>query len=217
MELNYQAYLPWLSNEQCLQLQMLERLIVEENEKVNLISRKEHEFVSERHILHSLAIAHYAMYPDGVLVVDIGTGGGFPAIPLAIAFPKVNFLAIDSIGKKIASVHRTIENLGLKNVTAEWMRAESFSGRADAAVTRAVAPLDELMKWSSSWLKKTNAKPEPWQGLLALKGGDLKEEMHIAKIALPHMRIKVMNIYDAFPVPFFETKKLVQAWLPTPR
>lgn len=212
MELNsdIRALFPELTEIQWNKLLHLAEIFPNMNEKVNLISRKEHDKIFERHILHSLALWKDAPFPDGIKVVDIGTGGGFPALPLAIVSPEVQFFALDSIGKKIEAVKYFVDELQLNNVLPQCLRAEQFKGEADAAITRAVAPLAELWKWSSAWLKKTQGKMFPWQGIRALKGGDLTEEIKVAQAAFPALIFRERNISDFYASDFFATKKIIQ-------
>ena len=147
------------------------------NSKINVISRKDEDSLYEKHILHSLCIAAAFKFSDNMNVLDIGTGGGFPGIPLAIFFPRVKFLLADSIGKKIKVVQAVAEAIGLKNVEAHHTRAEEIKNKKfDVAVSRAVAPLKELWKWSKPLLQKNN-KNDLANGLICLKGGDLAQEI----------------------------------------
>ena len=192
---------------QLAQLQQLEGLYKEWNEKINVISRKDIDSLYERHVLHSLAIAALCSFDDGAQVVDIGTGGGFPGIPLAIFFPKVNFLLADSIGKKIKVVQEVASAIGLKNVTAVHGRVEEIKGRTfDFAVSRAVAPLGELWKWISPLIRMGQRSDEFPNGLICLKGGDLTKEINdsgLKKI------VQAWKINDIFPEPAFEEKFVV--------
>jgi len=147
------------------------------NEKINVISRKDIEHLYLKHVLHSLSIAAVFNFTDGTSIIDIGTGGGFPGIPLAIYFPEVRFHLVDSIGKKLKVIEAVAEAIGLENVTTQHIRAEEIKNRKfDFAVSRAVAPLKELWKWSKPLLQKNN-KNDFANGLICLKGGDLAQEI----------------------------------------
>lgn len=180
---------------------MLEDLYEEWNAKINVISRKDLPHLYEKHVLHSLSIARIFSFPKGSSVMDIGTGGGFPGIPLAVIFPEVRFHLVDSIGKKIKVVQAVSEALHLKNVTAEHSRAEEV-GHApfDYMVTRAVAPLNNLCSWAIPHLKR-NKKGQPPAALIALKGGDLAEEISDSG-RHPH----VYAIHDFFKEDYFSEK-----------
>lgn len=188
-------YFPSLNSTQQTQLQQLLPLYKEWNEKINVISRKDMDNFYERHVLHSLAIAKVIQFNKDETILDIGTGGGFPGIPLAILFPETKFILIDSIAKKIKVVEEVSQALQLKNVTAKIARAETVTDKIDFVVTRAVAKMDDLIFWSK------NKHPKK---IIALKGGDLKEELQGAK-----KNIKIIPIQDYFEEDFFETKKIV--------
>lgn len=202
-----QKYFGDFTDTQLEQLQKLQGLYTEWNEKINVISRKDIEALYERHVLHSLAIAAVCNFDDGTEVVDIGTGGGFPGIPLAIFFPNVNFLLVDSIGKKIKVVEEVANGTGLKNVTTVHGRVEEVKGRKfDYAVSRAVAPLGELWKWINPALRVGQKSDELPNGLICLKGGDLKKEIEesgVKKIT------QAWSVHDIFPEPAFEEKYVV--------
>ncbi len=187
------------------QFGQLQELYSDWNEKINVISRKDIDSLYERHVLHSLAIAAVNNFHDGAQIVDIGTGGGFPGIPLAIFFPEVEFLLSDSIGKKIKVVQGVADAIGLKNVTAVHTRVEDIKGRMfDYAVSRAVAPLADLWFWTNKMIKKGKAGDDLPNGLICLKGGDLKKEMADAKV-----NARPWKVHDIFPEPFFEEKSVV--------
>ncbi|MBL7751200.1 MAG: 16S rRNA (guanine(527)-N(7))-methyltransferase RsmG [Chitinophagaceae bacterium] len=189
------------------QLTRLGPLYQEWNEKINVISRKDIEGLYEKHVLHSLSIAAVFEFEPGAEIIDIGTGGGFPGIPLAIFFPEVKFHLVDSIGKKLKVVEAVAEGIGLKNVTIQHTRAEEIRNRKfDFVVSRAVAPLGELWKWGKPLLKKSKPQAEsPSQhGLICLKGGDLA-----AEIQQSGTRPRLMEIHDIFPEEFFREKFVV--------
>lgn len=186
------------------QFRLLEPLYREWNEKINVISRKDIDSLYEKHVLHSLAIAAVADLPDGYEVVDLGTGGGFPGIPLAIFFPKVKFHLVDSINKKLKVVEAVAEGLGLQNVTVQHTRVEDIRNRKfDLVVSRAVAPLKDLWRWSKPLVKKPSGEGGP-TGLICLKGGDLA-----AEISESGARPKLVPIYKLFPEDFFQEKYVV--------
>jgi 16S rRNA (guanine527-N7)-methyltransferase len=170
-------YFSDFTTEQIAQFEALESLYKEWNEKINVISRKDIEHLYLKHILHSLSIAATFNFNDGASIIDIGTGGGFPGIPLAIYFPSVQFHLVDSIGKKLKVVEAVASSINLKNITIQHIRAEEIKNKKfDFAVSRAVAPLKDLWKWSKPLLNKHN-KNEFTNGLISLKGGDLIQEI----------------------------------------
>ena len=186
------------------QFRTLAPLYKEWNEKINVISRKDIDALYEKHVLHSLAIAAAADLTPGLQVLDLGTGGGFPGIPLAIFFPEVHFHLVDSIGKKIKVVEAVAEGLNLTNVTTAHSRAEDVKNRKfDLVVSRAVAPLKDLWGWSKPMLKKNPPEERP-SGLICLKGGDLAQE-----ISESGCRPRLINIYKLFPEEFFQEKYVV--------
>lgn len=200
-------YFPDLTAEQKHLFERLYPTYFDWNTKINVISRKDTHLFYERHVLHSLAIAKLLPFSDGTMVLDVGTGGGFPGIPLAIMFPECNFHLVDSIAKKIKVVADVAEQLELENVKAEQARVEELKLRYDAIVTRAVAPLITLGRWTKGKLiKKSNQKVT---GLICLKGGDLTDEIIEAR-----MKPRLYNLSDHFEGEFFETKKLV--WVKKP-
>lgn len=197
---------------QLQQLRDLEAVYKEWNARINVISRKDEEGLYEKHVLHSLSIAAAFDFTDGMQVLDLGTGGGFPGIPLAIFFPSVHFHLADSIGKKIRVVEAVAAALQLKNVTAEQTRVESIRNRKfNVVVSRAVAPLGELWRWSAPLLKKRSpthrgeddALPVA-SGLICLKGGDLA-----AEISESGLRPRMMEVYELFPRDFFKHKYIL--------
>jgi 16S rRNA (guanine527-N7)-methyltransferase len=160
------------------QYRQLGGLYREWNEKINVISRKDIDALYERHVLHSLSIAAEFDFVDGMEIIDIGTGGGFPGVPLAIFFPKVQFHLVDSIGKKLKVIDAICSELHIDNVSTQHIRAEQIKDRKfDFAVSRAVAPLKELWTWSKPLLKKEHQMNECKNGLICLKGGDLAQEI----------------------------------------
>lgn len=175
-------YFSDFTEEQTKQFAALGDLYKEWNEKINVISRKDIDSLYEKHILHSLAITTQFDFAPGTEIVDLGTGGGFPGIPLAIFFPEVKFHLVDSIGKKIKVVNEVSTAIGLKNLTAQHTRIEDIKDRKfDYVVSRAVAPLKDLWKWGRPLLKKpttNNQQPTTSNGLICLKGGDLATEIH---------------------------------------
>jgi len=169
-------YFPNLTEKQIEQLASLPALYQDWNAKINVISRKDIDNIETRHILHSLVIAKFVTFKPGTEVLDLGTGGGFPGIPLAILFPKTHFFMVDGTLKKIKVVQAIIEELGLKNAKAKQIRAEEIKGRKfDFVVTRAVATLDKLVLWCFKHLKKAQVHAIP-NGLIALKGGNIDSE-----------------------------------------
>ena len=191
--------------EQTAQFEQLDGLYCDWNEKINVISRKDIDALYEKHVLHSLAIAAEFPFTPGVEVLDIGTGGGFPGIPLAIFFPEVRFHLVDSVGKKIKVVNEVATALGLRNVTTLHGRVESIKGRKfDFAVSRAVAPLKDLWTWSRPLLRNERPMESHKNGLVCLKGGDLA-----AEIAESRLRPHVRDIHTIFPEPSFEEKYLL--------
>lgn len=194
-------YFPDLSEEQKLQFEKLQPIYNEWNERINVISRKDMDSLYEKHILHSLGIAKIMPFASGTKVLDIGTGGGFPGIPLAILFPEVHFTLIDSIGKKIKVVEAVAENLGLKNVTAIHGRAEKLKDKYHFVVSRAVTQMPVFLRWLKGKFEKEQFNPKH-NGVLYLKGGDLAEE-------LAGIRCEIFQLKNHFEEEFFETKKVV--------
>lgn len=194
-------YFSDFSDQQIQQLAALEELYKDWNNKINVISRKDIDALYLNHVLHSLSIAAIIDFQPGTAVIDIGTGGGFPGIPLAIFFPEVQFHLVDSIGKKLKVVEGVVAGAGLKNVTTQHTRAEEIKNRQfDFAVSRAVAPLKDLLRWSNPLVKKGHAQ-EHANGLICLKGGDLSAEIAETK-ARPH----IFPIHDIFPEDYFAEK-----------
>lgn len=196
-------YFPNLTDQQVKQFEQLGDLYKDWNAKINVVSRKDIEKLYERHVLHSLGIAKVMRFTDNSKVLDVGTGGGFPGIPLAIMFPHVEFLLVDSIGKKIKVVNEVGNAIGLKNFKAEHQRAEKIKGKFDFVVSRAVTRLPEFMNWIRGKFIVEN-KNALANGVLYLKGGDLQEELN----GVRHY-IKEYLLSDYYNEPFFETKKVV--------
>jgi len=194
-------YFPNLTDEQKSHFQQLETLYKDWNEKINVISRKDIDEFYERHVLHSLGIAKIMEFADGTKVLDIGTGGGFPGIPLAILFPNVEFTLVDSIGKKITVVNAVAESLGLKNVKAYHERAEKIKDKFHFVVSRAVTQMPVFLRWLKGKFEKEQFNPKH-NGVLYLKGGDLGEELAGIKCEIYHLK-------DQFEEEFFDTKKVV--------
>jgi len=193
---------PNLSDTQKEQFRHLEHLYQDWNAKINVISRKDIDELYTKHVLHSLAIAKVQSFEPGTYVLDVGTGGGFPGIPLAILFPETRFYLIDVILKKIKVVQAVAEALELKNVKAEQMRAENVKGDYDFIVSRAVTNMPDFVSWVMGKTKKQNKHALP-NGILYLKGGDLTEELQDFPKATQY------DIADFFSDEFFETKKVV--------
>ena len=195
-------YFPDLTEIQVKQFEMLENLYQDWNAKINVISRKDIDELYTKHILHSLGIAKILAFKPGSTVMDVGTGGGFPAIPLAILFPETNFYAIDVIAKKIKVVNEVATAIGLKNLKAEQKRAELVKEEFDFIVSRAVTNMPDFVKWVKGKTKKKN-NHELENGILYLKGGDLTEELQ------DFPKATLYNLSDIFDNEFFETKKVV--------
>ncbi|MEE4256964.1 MAG: 16S rRNA (guanine(527)-N(7))-methyltransferase RsmG [Bacteroidales bacterium] len=196
-------FFPELSKEQLEQLSKLFGLYTYWNERINLISRKDIEHLEVRHILHSLAIAKIIQFRPGTKVFDVGTGGGFPGIPLAILFPEVEFTLVDSIGKKIRVVQEVVDALQLGNVKALQIRAEQLDDEFDFIVSRAVTRLPAFISWVRDKVKAENFNSLN-NGILYLKGGDIEEELN--SIRFPYA---VYDLDIDLPLEFFNTKKLV--------
>ena len=199
-------YFPNLSERQQAQFAQLDDLYREWNQRINVISRKDIDNLYVHHVLHSLAIARLITFAPGTKILDLGTGGGFPGIPLAILFPDTEFLLIDGTRKKITVVEAVAEALGLSNVTARQQRVEEMKGRRfDFVVTRAVAQLEKLVPWSMRLIKDEQKHGLP-NGLIALKGGQLKAEI---KTLPKGTYTEVYPISDFFTEEFFEEKSVV--------
>jgi 16S rRNA (guanine527-N7)-methyltransferase len=197
------GYFPELNEEQRARMEKLGALYADWNAKINVISRKDIDNLYEHHVLHSLGITKMLHFKPGSSVMDIGTGGGFPGIPLAILFPDVQFHLLDSIGKKIKVATAVAESLGLKNVTTVQCRAEEEKGKFDFIVSRAVLPLLDLTRLVKKNIKKEQMNAMP-NGLIALKGGELDKEIFTFR----HTAVTV-ELKDYFKEEYFQTKKVV--------
>jgi len=205
-------YFTDFTEQQIHQFKALGSLYADWNSKINIISRKDIDSLYEKHVLHSLSIAAVFDFPNGSEIIDVGTGGGFPGIPLAIFFPEVEFHLVDSIAKKLKVVDAIAKEINLKNVTTEQTRVEEIRNRKfDFAVSRAAAPLKDLWRWSKPFLRNPNSKnqdprskiqnPKLAAGLICLKGGDLAQE-----ISESGTRPRIMEIAEIFPQDFFREK-----------
>lgn len=198
-----QHYFPEITAMQLQQFAQLGNLYSDWNSKINVISRKDIDELYLRHVLHSLAIAKFISFKAGTKILDIGTGGGFPGIPLAILFPECEFVLCDSIAKKITVVQNVASALQLNNLKTHVGRVEQINGSFDFIVSRAVAPLQELLYWTSRKLSKKSSH-QIANGWICLKGGDLIEEASITR-----RKFQIIPIQTWFEDPFFETKRIV--------
>jgi 16S rRNA (guanine527-N7)-methyltransferase len=198
-----EKYFPDLTKKQKEQFAQLEELYKVWNDQINVISRKDTENFYERHVLHSLGIAKIIQFSEGSKILDIGTGGGFPGIPLAILFPNCEFTLIDSIGKKIKVVNEVASALGLTNATGIHERAEKVTGKFDFIVSRAVTAMPSFLNWTKGKISSENKNTLP-NGILYLKGGDLSEELKPVQ-----QPIKIYDLAEFFTEEFFDTKKVV--------
>jgi 16S rRNA (guanine527-N7)-methyltransferase len=196
-------YFPDLTPAQQQQYRQLPELYQFWNSQINVISRKDIDLLFERHVLHSLGIAKVISFLPGEAILDVGTGGGFPGVPLAIMFPDTQFLLVDSIGKKIKVVNEVAKAIGLKNLKAEHMRAEQAPGKFDFVISRAVTQLKDFYPWVKGKFNPTSKNTIP-NGILYLKGGDLKQEIAESGLAVQQFRLK-----DYFTEEFFETKQVI--------
>ncbi len=197
------SYFPGLTPEQQRRFTYLPALYQLWNSQINVISRKDIDLLFERHVLHSLGIAKVVEFAPGTQVLDVGTGGGFPGIPLAIMFPETQFHLVDSIGKKIRVVQEVAEALQLDNITATHTRAEQVPGLFDFVVSRAVTQLKDFYPWVKGKFKKQSFNSLP-NGLLYLKGGDLTQEIKESGLQVKHFYLK-----DYFREEFFDTKQVI--------
>ncbi|UII80625.1 16S rRNA (guanine(527)-N(7))-methyltransferase RsmG [Flagellimonas sp. CMM7] len=195
-------YFTTLTDTQIQHFKGLEALYQDWNQKINVVSRKDIDELYLRHVLHSLGIAKIQSFNEGSKVLDVGTGGGFPGIPLAILFPNTHFTLVDAIGKKIKVVQEVVEGLQLENVTAKHTRVEDLTGQFDFIVSRAVAAMPTFVHWTKGKIKKDSTH-ERKNGIFYLKGGDLTEELKDYKT------VETFDLKEYFKEDFFETKKVV--------
>ena len=200
-----QFYFPNLDHDQIYQFDILKKLYVKWNSKINVISRKDTENFYTRHVLHSLSIAKFIHFNSNTHIMDVGTGGGFPGIPLAIYFKDSKFTLVDSIGKKIKVVNEIVKELKLKNVEPKLMRAENISQKFDFIISRAVAQLDKFCPWISNKINDSSIN-EIKNGIIYLKGGDLSKEIN--KVS-KKFDSELINISDYFDDLFFESKSIL--------
>ncbi len=199
-------YFPDLSAEQFEKLGMLKSIYDEWNSKINVISRKDMDYFYLRHVLHSLSVLKCVSFREGTRILDVGTGGGFPGIPLAICNPGVDFYLIDSVGKKIRVVNEVATGIGIQNVRTEKIRAEELAGEFDFIVSRAVKPLPEFTSWVRNIISGRIINTMP-NGILYLKGGEFSNEL--TGIDNRFKPYRIHNLYEKIPEEFFRTKKLV--------
>ena len=195
-------YFPNLTDVQLKQFEALQGLYEDWNSKINVISRKDIEALYLRHVLHSLSIAKLIHFQAGAKILDVGTGGGFPGVPLAILFPEVTFHLVDSIHKKLKVVNGVAESLGLENIRTTHARAESIKGHYDFIISRAVTTMPDFVGWIKNRVAKKSVHPIK-NGILYLKGGDLTEELRT------YTKASLYDLSDYFEEDFFETKKIV--------
>jgi len=199
---NILKYFPDLQKDQIDQFELLQSLYKDWNLKINVVSRKDIDDIYLRHVLHSLGIAKVQSFLPGSRILDVGTGGGFPGIPLAIIHPETQFHLVDSIGKKIKVVDEVVQELGLKNVITSNTRVETLNRHYDFIISRAVARMETFLNWVKHLVAK-KSRHELKNGILYLKGGDLKEELS------NYPRAQIFNLKDHFEESFFDTKTVV--------
>ncbi len=201
-------YFPNLTDHQTEQFKLLYDLYVDWNSKINVVSRKDIESLYEKHVLHSLAIAKYIQFEKGTKILDIGTGGGFPGIPLAILFPDTEFTLCDSVAKKIKVAEEISKGIGLNNTDFVVGRVENLKEEFHFILSRAVAPMESLYRWTQDYIAEDcfNSK---LNGYLFLKGGDLKEEIKDLKRLNAKLHVQTADLNTFFEGEFFETKQLV--------
>ncbi|MDR0724759.1 MAG: 16S rRNA (guanine(527)-N(7))-methyltransferase RsmG [Prevotellaceae bacterium] len=203
-------YFPGLAGVRLERFEQLQSLYSYWNERINVVSRKDIEHLYTRHVLHSLAIAKIFTFAPEAEILDVGTGGGFPVVPLAIMFPETHFTAIDSIGKKIKALENISKSLGLTNIVAKQERAENICEKFDFVTGRAVTNLPDFVGWVRKNIKHSEIHAVP-NGIICLKGGDLNEEIQetVKKYSLSPEQVNEYQISDFFEESFFETKKIV--------
>lgn len=201
-----QQYFPEIPAEAAAKLLQLPNLYREWNEKINVVSRKDMDDFFEHHVIHSLALTRFIQPRPGWRILDVGTGGGFPGIPLAICYPGTQFVLVDSIGKKIKVVQEVANSLELPNIDARAVRAEQVQGPFDLIVSRAVTRLSGFYPWVKGKIRQNGIEG---RGMAFLKGGDLEEEIQEFLAANPKCNIAVKSIFEEIDRPFFETKKLL--------
>ena len=201
--MDYRDYFPSLTDRQVEQLNTLAATARDWNDKINIISRKDIDNIEINHILHSLAIARYIRFTPGSVVIDLGTGGGFPALPLAVLFPEVRFHLVDRVGKKLKVAQEIANACGLENVTFQHGDFSECKLPADFIISRAVMPLPDLVRLAARNIRKQQQNALP-NGLISLKGGDLTEELRAA-----NRPSEVVPVSNYFSEPFFATKKIV--------
>ncbi|QSS97621.1 16S rRNA (guanine(527)-N(7))-methyltransferase RsmG [Psychroflexus sp. ALD_RP9] len=197
-----ESYFPDITEAQRKQFALISEVYKDWNQKINVVSRKDIDEIYTRHVLHSLGIAKVQAFKPEANILDVGTGGGFPGIPLAILFPEVQFTLVDSIGKKIKVVDEVVDALKLTNVKTVNSRVEQLNGEFDFIVSRAVAVMPSFVRWVKGKIAKQN-RHELKNGILYLKGGDLTEELE------PYKTVRLFSLSDIFKGEFFDTKKVV--------
>lgn len=197
------SHFPKLSDQQLNQFELMTKSLIDWNEKINVISRKDVEHLEERHIIHSLSISKFVTFKPGTKIIDVGTGGGFPGLPLAILFPECKFTLVDSIAKKIRVVNEISEAANLKNVVAYQARAENVNDKFDFVISRAVAAFPKFYGWTKKLIKKESFN-DISNGIIYLKGGDLKQEL-----AGFGKRIQITPLNSWFEEEWFEEKSIV--------